>query len=126
MSTFYHPSFVDDKAHLCDNCKIDDGRATLYWKESNFDLCHECLLQLTKYHVDPLLKASESLTVRRMAIPESLRNEIFDRDGNKCIMCNSTSHLQLDHIKPFSRGGRTVKENLQTLCAPCNLKKRAS
>ena len=31
--------------------------------------------------------------------------------------------LHVDHIKPWSKGGETVLENLQTLCATCNLGK---
>jgi 5-methylcytosine-specific restriction endonuclease McrA len=31
--------------------------------------------------------------------------------------------LHVDHIKPWSLGGLTVDENLQTLCEPCNLGK---
>lgn len=31
--------------------------------------------------------------------------------------------LHVDHIKPFSKGGKTVLENLQTLCFDCNLGK---
>lgn len=28
--------------------------------------------------------------------------------------------LELDHIVPWSRGGRTVDENLRPLCVPCH------
>jgi len=31
--------------------------------------------------------------------------------------------LHVDHIQPWSRGGPTVFENLQTLCNSCNLGK---
>ncbi len=31
--------------------------------------------------------------------------------------------LHIDHVVPVSRGGLTEPENLQTLCAPCNLRK---
>ena len=31
--------------------------------------------------------------------------------------------LHIDHIVPVSLGGRTVQENLQTLCQSCNLGK---
>jgi len=31
--------------------------------------------------------------------------------------------LHVDHIEPWSRGGKTIEENLQTLCEKCNLGK---
>jgi 5-methylcytosine-specific restriction endonuclease McrA len=31
--------------------------------------------------------------------------------------------LHVDHIKPWSHGGETIEDNLQTLCATCNLGK---
>jgi 5-methylcytosine-specific restriction endonuclease McrA len=31
--------------------------------------------------------------------------------------------LHVDHIKPYSKGGETLAENLQTLCIKCNIGK---
>lgn len=59
----------------------------------------------------------------RIVIPEPQRNMIFDRDGYKCVKCGSTDNLQIDHIIPFSKGGKTEADNLQTLCKICNVKK---
>ncbi|MGO9017181.1 MAG: HNH endonuclease [Syntrophobacteraceae bacterium] len=36
----------------------------------------------------------------------------------KCALCGATKNerpLDVDHIKPRSRGGKTVRENLQVL-----------
>ena len=58
-----------------------------------------------------------------------LRFQVLKRDNFKCCMCGrspaSTPDLELhiDHIKPYSKGGETVIENLQTLCSDCNLGK---
>lgn len=57
-------------------------------------------------------------------IPDQLRAEILSRDGFKCLDCGSDDHLQMDHIIPVSKGGPTTAENLQTLCRPCNARKR--
>lgn len=125
MSTYYSPGCNNEKAHVCDCCHEDDGRPTLYWQKKSFDLCHECLKSIFVAYIDPKLKLDEGIDVRRQAIPEKLRNKIFQRDGDKCLHCGSTESLELDHIIPFIRGGKTEESNLQTLCRSCNSKKRA-
>ncbi len=50
-------------------------------------------------------------------------------DGFRCINCGRSPatevgvELHVDHIHPWSKGGKTVIENLQTLCSDCNLGK---
>jgi len=62
----------------------------------------------------------------RKAAPPKLRAIVLERDGYRCKHCGSTSRLEADHIVARSKGGETILENLQTLCAPCNVKKGAS
>lgn len=57
------------------------------------------------------------------SIPKKLRDQVFERDGYKCLKCGSVRLLQADHVFPESKGGETSFENLQTLCKRCNLKK---
>ena len=58
-----------------------------------------------------------------------LRFKVFQRDNFKCCICgaspakNPDVELHVDHIIPWSKGGETVLENLQTLCSKCNLGK---
>ena len=58
-----------------------------------------------------------------------LRFKVFQRDNFKCKICgkspanNSEVILHVDHIIPWSIGGETEIENLQTLCSKCNLGK---
>lgn len=43
------------------------------------------------------------------------------RDGFFCQQCGDHgSSLQIDHIRPVSKGGTNALENLQILCARCN------
>jgi 5-methylcytosine-specific restriction endonuclease McrA len=51
---------------------------------------------------------------------------VMRRDGFRCRQCGQSpattpgTILVLDHIQPWSRGGETELENLQTLCEQCN------
>ena len=47
--------------------------------------------------------------------------------GNKCFKCGSTENLEIDHIKPIDRKGRSLKDlkdlsKLRILCKSCNRK----
>lgn len=59
----------------------------------------------------------------RSPIPSALREMVFDRDGYRCVWCDSEEDIELDHIVPFSRGGSDSESNLQTLCRSCNRSK---
>lgn len=54
---------------------------------------------------------------------------VMKRDNFTCRACGRSSAIQLglilhvDHILPWTNGGETVLENLQTLCERCNLGK---
>ncbi len=58
-----------------------------------------------------------------------LRFKVLARDNFKCCACGASPakdpavELHVDHIIPWSKGGETVLDNLQTLCSKCNLGK---
>jgi HNH endonuclease/Homing endonuclease associated repeat len=60
-------------------------------------------------------------------IPLGLRFKSLRRDHFKCVLCgdnppdNPQCVLHVDHIVPWSKGGKTKIENLRTLCASCNV-----
>ncbi len=61
----------------------------------------------------------------RGAIPDDLKQFVWQRDGGRCRNCSSRAELQYDHIIPVAMGGATSEENLQILCGPCNRRKGA-
>ena len=68
---------------------------------------------------------------RRTSRDPSLRQRfhVLKRDHFKCVACGASPssspglQLHVDHVVPWSLGGETVNENLQTLCERCNLGK---
>lgn len=75
------------------------------------------------------IKKHGVVTEDRHDIKLGLRYKVLCRDNFKCVRCGAspaTDHscrLHIDHKIPFSKGGKTVFENLQTLCENCNLGK---
>lgn len=61
-----------------------------------------------------------------------LRFDVFKRDNFKCCACGASPakdvnvELHIDHIFPWSKGGETEIDNLQTLCSRCNIGKSDS
>jgi diadenosine tetraphosphate (Ap4A) HIT family hydrolase len=56
-------------------------------------------------------------------VPDSIRYEVLKAADGRCALCGITKKdrpLQVDHIKPRSKGGINAIENLQALCDECN------
>jgi 5-methylcytosine-specific restriction endonuclease McrA len=54
------------------------------------------------------------------------RKNIYFRDKNRCQYCGrkfATRELNLDHVVPLSRGGRTSWDNVVCCCFSCNHRK---
>lgn len=56
----------------------------------------------------------------------SVRYEVLANGNNRCALCGVTSRdraLDVDHIIPRSKGGKSTADNLQVLCSKCNRSK---
>lgn len=84
------------------------------------DIEQEISLKITK---------NNHLKNQRSAMTNSLREAIKKRDNYTCCICGNSVYkepnllLEVDHIIPISKGGKTEASNLQTLCWRCNRKK---
>ena len=59
-------------------------------------------------------------------IKPGIKVSVLNRDNRQCVYCGASSRdtqLVIDHIIPIHSGGKSVVENLQTLCRTCNLGK---
>ena len=76
------------------------------------------------------LLSGEAPHMRRLlglrTFSESQKEAAYEQQGGKCAICGKhfeLGEMQGDHIVPWSKGGKTVAENLQMLCAVCNQRK---
>ncbi|MCF7831296.1 MAG: HNH endonuclease [Candidatus Pacebacteria bacterium] len=102
---------------------INNKEETIVAEEANTELIPVTTLKATK----PKKEVKRKRTTRNINL--RLRFNVLQRDNFKCKKCgrapatNSKIVLHVDHIKPWSKGGETVIENLQSLCSKCNLGK---
>ena len=63
------------------------------------------------------------------AVPASLELKVWKRDNATCQKCKSSPAncpgvlMHIDHIIPRAKGGGNTLDNLQLLCARCNIRK---
>jgi len=66
---------------------------------------------------------------QRKLMTKELRKQIMERDNYTCQICGKYMPdevgLQIDHIIPVVKGGKTIPSNLRVLCDKCNRKKGA-
>ena len=64
---------------------------------------------------------------QRKLMSKELKQKVIIRDNYTCQICGKYMPdgvgLQVDHIIPVSKGGKSVLSNLQVLCSKCNGKK---
>ena len=71
--------------------------------------------------------ADEKLLSKRQ-FSETDKATRYEQQNHKCAICEEDFELTSmhgDHILPWSKGGRTNLDNLQMLCATCNIRKSA-
>jgi hypothetical protein len=99
--------------------KLVDAWKELCYKRNVFKF----KLEISDYTEGTLLNEKD-LDHSRL-IPSSVKLEVWNRDGGKCVLCQRNDNLHFDHIIPFSKGGSSLSaKNVQLLCARHNLEKR--
>ena len=128
--TTQHPA-IDYLVHIrLDRVKMNGDRVT--YKQNVFDsreitqiIRRMDLRKGVRYLDENIWQAI--CRVERAKVTNKMRFAIYSRDGYRCRICHrKTNDLEIDHIWPIAKGGKTTYDNLQTLCHRCNTKKGAS
>jgi hypothetical protein len=86
--------------------------------------------ELLTYEVE--VKSSKGTKRTKRDPSLALRFFVLKRDNFCCVACGRSPAtvaglvLEIDHVFPWSKGGETIEENLQTLCFDCNRGKGAT
>ena len=81
------------------------------------------------HYIASVIEKKNSMVCQRQLMTNNLREQIKRRDGYKCVCCGASLEdephllLEIDRIIPVFKGGKTLPENLQTLCWRCNRSK---
>lgn len=62
----------------------------------------------------------------RPSIPQWMRQKVIERDGYSCGLCGGDvepNDVHIDHIHPWSLGGKHEFDNLQVAHSTCNIRK---
>lgn len=67
-----------------------------------------------------MIKKKKTPSLRRQL--EIWSKKVRDRDGNKCVLCGSTEHVQAHHLMPkkFWKNYRFELNNGVSLCCKCH------
>lgn len=132
--------FIDFICDVCGRVEPMNHGMCSFESTNTFHICLECSAEAAiKYFSNDLLPSLHAFGgkqykiscevftsgkkngVSRKKIPTEIREKVLS--SGKCVYCDSTENLQVDHIKPVSKGGKDNIENLQPLCKTCNVKK---
>jgi 5-methylcytosine-specific restriction endonuclease McrA len=69
-----------------------------------------------------ITKMQEKPQIKRKKINKELRNQIINKQQNKCGECKTalSSYFELDHIIGLQFGGTDEESNLSALCRECH------
>lgn len=79
--------------------------------------------------VEKVIKKTSTYKYERRKLTKEIRQAVIARDNWTCQICGNSVYkdpnllLEVDHIIPIAKGGKTEPNNLQTLCFKCNRKK---
>ena len=83
----------------------------------------------SKKHLDKVICTFQKTSADKREVKLGIRYKVLKRDNFRCVLCGRSPateqgcELHVDHIIPFSKGGKSTLDNLRSTCKECNLGK---
>jgi hypothetical protein len=115
-------------AFCLDREKTTENKEEIQIKDANKEYAEVQTKDKAINYIETLKENHEQIIVMNTSRTPSLRLrfQVLKRDGFICKKCgrSPSTHagltLEIDHKTPYSLGGETIFENLETLCKDCN------
>ena len=107
------------------NGRIYDKKTAVFYDNTIFTLINRLNNKNGTFYNDREIWNS-LCKVERGKVSNKMRFSIYERDGFRCRKCGVSDRyadLEIDHIIPIAKGGKSTYDNLQTLCHKCNVEK---
>lgn len=95
----------------------------------SYDYIKSRYIELETINFETVLSDYHSKEQRKL-MTKDLRERIARRDNYTCQICGKYMPdgvgLQIDHIQPVAKGGKSIPSNLQVLCSKCNGRKSSN
>ncbi|MEM3099708.1 MAG: HIT domain-containing protein [Nitrososphaerales archaeon] len=95
-------------------------------EEQQTELINLCNNAISNYKKERGMRIWQHRVKDQKVIPGSMRYEVLKAAKFRCHLCGISADekaLEVDHIIPRNKGGKTVLENLQAPCYTCNSQK---
>lgn len=114
-------------SHTAEDLDIYSADQWINYSIKNPPLRTQCCVRTVnlRIHVPKVLvlRYYDKLPLREVRLA---RKTLLERDGCRCQYCDCKfppSHLNMDHVIPRYRGGKTSWENIVAACLRCNTRK---
>ena len=104
-------------------CVVSSRRALVLVIDEKAELIHDTgrayRAERTSFPEPSVIRLAHFIRVPRQTRVAISRRSVFARDGHRCQYCGAQAE-NIDHVRPRSRGGRHIWENVVAACRRCN------
>lgn len=112
---------------LSEKGRVGNNRRTRRWRTNHPGAGAETFRRWRLLNPDKVLAQKERRRARKLnatgTITGAQWRAVREAFGNRCLACQATERIEMDHVVPLGAGGNHDPWNVQPLCRVCNARK---